>query len=421
MKKKLFIATLVAIATLSFASCGQAKTSDSSSTMLVTEQVEVEASINENGDAVLNPDDSNIEIEETESGDKIATIKSEDGSEVKVAVKEDSKGNTVIDTSKVVDSNGNVKKATDDSKTEVKVDSDGTVSVVTTTNNSDEVRPLATTFDSNDKLPPNTIITTYDPTVETPKSITTTYDPTVTPETTTTKTTTAPKATTTTTSKPKETTTTSKTTTTTTTTSKPKETTAPTTTEAPKPTTTKVTTTAHVHSWNPVYKTIEHPAEYATKTIWMYSPLMYDDTKLNAELPYGPNRIIFDNNRDFTRKNDYDLLCYKYGSIYNVPNEYIVEWITKDNYSDYGLSYKEFCRLPMTNYGNGNVVTFNPDLDIFVGIKGSAADPCAYGWGAGSDCWEDEYQAVAQETIKTKDAWTETIVDHYECSCGAHK
>lgn len=122
MKKKLFIATLVAIATLSFASCGHTETSDSSSTMLTTEQVEVEASINENGDAILNPDDSNIEIEETESGDKIATIKSKDGSEVKVAVKEDSNGNTVIDTSKVVDSNGTVKKATDDSKTAVKVD-----------------------------------------------------------------------------------------------------------------------------------------------------------------------------------------------------------------------------------------------------------------------------------------------------------
>lgn len=49
MKKKLFIATLVAIATLSFASCGHTETSDSSSTMLTTEQVEVEASINENG------------------------------------------------------------------------------------------------------------------------------------------------------------------------------------------------------------------------------------------------------------------------------------------------------------------------------------------------------------------------------------
>ena len=412
MKKKLFIATLVAIATLSFASCGNTETPDSSSTILATEQVEVEASINDNGDAVLNLDDSNIEIEETESGDKIATIKSEDGSEVKVAVKEDSKGNTIIDTTKVVDSNGTVKKATDDSKTEVKVDSNGTVSVVTTNNVESEStsKPVVTT--------------TYDPTVEPPKSVTTTYDPTVKPPKTTTTAPTSKETTTTTSSKPKETTTTTTVKpkeTTVTTTAKPKETTTPTTTEAPKPTTTSVTTTAHVHCWNPVYKNIDHPAEYATKTIWMYSPLMYDDTKLNAELPYGPNRIIFDNNRDFTRKNDYDLLCYKYGSIYNIPNEYIVEWITKDNYSDYGLSYKEFCRLPMTNYGNGNVVTFNPDLDIFVCIKGIAANTLDYGWATGSDCWEDEYQAVAQETVKTKDAWTETVVDHYECCCGAHK
>lgn len=411
MKKTLFIATLVAIATLSFASCGHARTSDSSSTMLTTEQVEVEASINENGDAVLNPDDSNIKIEETESGDKIATIKSEDGSEVKVAVKEDSKGNTIIDTSKVVDSDGTVKKATDDSKTEVKVDSNGTVSVVTTTKNSDDARPLATTFDSNEKLPPNTIITTtFDPYVSTPVTTSRPRETMVDPVTQTSITTTTSK--TTATSKPKETIIT---------TSKPKETTAPTTTEAPKPTTTEVTTTAHVHNWKPVYKTIEHPAEYATKTIWMYSPLTYRGTDINAELHYGPNRIIFDNDSNFTRKNYYDLLCYKYGSIYNIPNEYIVEWITKDNYSDYGLSYKEFCRLPMTNYGNGNVVTFNPDLDIFVGIHSDAVGPEDYGWSTGSDCWEDEYQAVAQETIKTKDAWTETIVDHYECSCGAHK
>ena len=153
----------------------------------------------------------------------------------------------------------------------------------------------------------------------------------------------------------------------------------------------------------------------------MYSPLTYSGNKINAELPYGPNRIIFDNDYNFTRKNYYDLLCYKYGSIYNIPDEYIIEWITKDNYSDYDLSYKEFCRLPMTNYGNGNVVTFNPDLDIFVGIHSRAANEADYGWITSSDCWEDEYQAVAQETIKVKNAWTETVVDYYKCSCGAHK
>lgn len=181
----------------------------------------------------------------------------------------------------------------------------------------------------------------------------------------------------------------------------------------------KPVTSAHTHNWQPVTTQIYHEAEYATKTIWMYSPLTYDSTELNAELPYGSNRIIFDNDRNFTRKNYYDLLCYKYGSIYNIPNEYIVEWITKDNYSDYGLSYKEFCRLPMTNYGNGNIVTFNPDLDIFVCIRGSAVGPEDYGWPGGSDCWEDEYQAVAQETICIKEAWTEPKTVARMCTaCG---
>lgn len=410
MKKKLFIATLVAIATLSFASCGHTETSDSSSTMLTTEQVEVEASINENGDAVLNPDDSNIEIEETESGDKIATIKSEDGSEVKVVVKEDSNGNTVIDTTKVVTDNGTVKKADNDSKTEVKVDDKGSVTVVTT---------IPDTKESESSSKPVVTTTTYDPTVETPKSITTTYDPTVTPKTTTTKTTTTPKVTT----APKPTTTT-----------EPKVTTtpAPTTTEAPKP-----TTTAHTHSWSPVYKTVNHDAEYQTKTYWMYMPAFYQGAD-PTHISFGPNRITPTKTGWYSRYTDYDLLCWHYGSLENVPNEYKVEWINKDTCGNYGLSSSAWNNIAKTGYDGlsiettdywGNKCVFNPNLDVLVTIHRNASSNATLAYKnqfgvsfyASCDYVDDCFMAVAQEQVKIKDAWTENIVTGYECSCGAHK
>lgn len=426
MKKKLFIATLVAIATLSFASCGHTETSDSSSTMLTTEQVEVEASINENGDAILNPDDSNIEIEETESGDKIATIKSKDGSEVKVAVKEDSKGNTVIDTTKVVTDNGTVKKADNNSKTEVKVDDKGSVTVVTTI-------PDTTESESSSKP---VVTTTYDPTVEPPKSITTTYDPTVTPKTTTAKITTTPKVTTTPTSTtPKETTTTPKVTTTPkpTTTTEPKVTTtpAPTTTEAPK------STTTHTHSWSPVYKTVYHDTEYQTKTYWMYCPAFYQGAD-PTHIPFGPNRITPAKTGWYNRYTDYDLLCWYYGSLENVPNEYKVEWINKDTCGNYGLSSSAWNNIAKTGYDGlsiettdywGNKCAFNPNLDVLVTIYADASGKAKLAYEkqfgvsfcASSDSVYDCFMAVAQEQVKIKDAWTENVFDHYECSCGAHK
>ncbi len=194
---------------------------------------------------------------------------------------------------------------------------------------------------------------------------------------------------------------------------------------------------SHIHNWSPVYKTVYHDAEYQTKTYWMASVSFYDGGH-PENCPYGPNRLTPDRDPDgwWQRRTSYDLLCWHYGSLEKVPNEYKMEWITKDNCTDYGISYDKWCNLPSYGYDAyhgyyiadvdywGNVTEFNPEHDVLVGIKGTAEKKAindykkqfGVSFRAGSNSIDSCYMPVAQEKVKTKDAWTENVLDHYECN-----
>lgn len=80
---------------MALTTCGNAETK--------VESADVESvKTNNEGEAVIDTNNDEVTITETEDGDKIATIKTEDGNEVKVAVKTNENGETVIDTTKVV-------------------------------------------------------------------------------------------------------------------------------------------------------------------------------------------------------------------------------------------------------------------------------------------------------------------------------
>ena len=445
MKKLITAISLIIVAT-AMVGCGHVTENDSTKDLSVTpvseirtESVDIQASTNSDGEVILDDKDENVTIETTTDGEQIATIKNDDGSEVKVAVTTDDEGNKVIDTTKVVTDDGTVKKADDDSKTEVKVDDNGNVTVSTTS------------VDDTSSYTP-VITSTYDPTVNKPETyvITTTYDPNVTPKSTTTsktttkettttpKTTTSPKVTTTPKTTTVTTTTSPKSTTTTTTTTKPKTTTTKTTTTAPTTTTKTTTTTAHVHNWVDVTetRTIHHDAEYAKRRYWLYGDLAQDGMPLSwVTIPSNSTHL---ESYDGFRPTQYQLLMTWYGSWDNIPSKYVTEWITKDNCADYGLTYNTMANYanPYTTSPEGKYIgKFNPEYDVIVCISIDAfGDACdgiangrAYDWHDISECYgdlDDFYLPVAEDTICVKDAWDETttvVVGHKCTSCGATK
>lgn len=446
MKKLITAISLIIVAT-AMVGCGHVSENDSTKDLSVTpvseirtESVDIQASTNSDGEVILDDKDENVTIETTTDGEQIATIKNDDGSEVKVAVTTDDEGNKVIDTTKVVTDDGTVKKADDDSKTEVKVDDNGNVTVSTTS------------VDDTSSYTP-VITSTYDPTVNKPETyvITTTYDPNVTPKSTTTsktttkettttpKTTTSPKVTTTPKTTTVTTTTSPKSTTTTTTTTKPKTTTTKTTT-TPTTTTKTTTTTAHVHNWVDVTetRTIHHDAEYATRTYWD-KPCWYHGCKNLPESVFNtPGRYgDWMNNGIWGQDDDYmaltfDILLWKYGTPSNFPS-YVQQFHSVeecDNFFGYSNS-AVFCDYDPV-YGH-RVPTFNPKTDIILTYDNYDLDYDAWndlhGGAAAWDFWmcnnsEDEVYPVFQEQIKVKDAWDETttvVVGHKCTSCGATK
>ncbi|MBR2304406.1 MAG: hypothetical protein IJ871_04640 [Ruminococcus sp.] len=189
---------------------------------------------------------------------------------------------------------------------------------------------------------------------------------------------------------------------------------------------------SHIHNWSPVYKTVYHDAEYQTKTYWMYMPAFYQGAD-PTHISFGSNRITPDKTGWYSRYTDYDLLCWYYGSLENVPNEYKVEWINNDTYSNYGLSSSAWNNIAKTGYDGlsiettdywGNKCAFNPNLDVLVTINRNASSNATLAYKnqfgvsfyASCDYVDDCFMAVAQEQIKTKDAWTENVLDHYECN-----
>ena len=140
------------------------------------ETIETNVFSNDGSEIIVDTDKSNVEISETSDGTKVATVKTDDGKEVKVAVKEDESGKTVVDTSKVINDEGQVENSADSSKnkTEVKVNDDGKVTiktevsvpVETSKNNSTNSKPS----DTSKKTTENSKSSDTSKTVETSKS-----------------------------------------------------------------------------------------------------------------------------------------------------------------------------------------------------------------------------------------------------------
>lgn len=221
-----------------------------------------------------------------------------------------------------------------------------------------------------------------------------------------------------------------------TTTTKP----ATTTTTTTKATT---TTTAHVHTWVDVTETkvIHHDAEYATRRIWLYGdacqkamPMSYITTPENStHLSYWDGKW----------PTEYEILMSWYGSFENIPDEYIMQWITKDNCGDYGLTVDELPDYANSHVkSNGKNVTpggkefdrFNPEYDVIILIDWRAfIDACGglaekygdYGWNDqgilyGND--EEAFIPVCADPILVGGAWDETVttvVGHKCSTCGA--
>jgi len=83
------------------------------------------------GNVIIDTDSDNVSLKKNEDGTEIATIKTDNGKEVKVVVKQTEDGETIIDTSKVVDDKGEVQKATPTTKPTVIVADNGDVTVST--------------------------------------------------------------------------------------------------------------------------------------------------------------------------------------------------------------------------------------------------------------------------------------------------
>ena len=209
-----------------------------------------------------------------------------------------------------------------------------------------------------------------------------------------------------------------------TTTAKPttttKQTTKATTTTTAKPITTTTTTAWQHNHTEPVYKEV-------TKTYWMAGLQFYYGGHPEY-CTWGPNRLTPDRDPDgyWQRRTSYDLLCWHYGRLEDVPDEYKIQWITKDNCTDYGISSSEWYNL--TSYNGysiattdywGNITEFNPEYDVLVGIKATASkkainayeDQFDVSFMAGCSNVGNCYMPVAQEK--------KTEVDYYRCSdCG---
>lgn len=193
----------------------------------------------------------------------------------------------------------------------------------------------------------------------------------------------------------------------------------------------KPVTSAHTHNWQPVTTQIYHEAEY--KTYWMYTPAFYHGSH-PENCPYDPNRLTPDRDPDgwWQRRTSYDLLCWYYGSLEKVPDEYKMEWITKDTCTNYGISSSEWNNI--TSYDGsyiattdywGNITKFNPEYDVLVGIKSKAevnakkAYEKQFGvsFYAGSNSVDNCYMPMAR--VLVKNAWTEPKTVARMCTaCG---
>ena len=386
MKK--FITIISIIATLALTACGNTdtpKTDEIAATNSVAtestteaEETKVESAdvesvkTNDEGDAVIDTNSDEVTITETEDGDKIATIKTEDGNEVKVAVKTNDNGETVIDTTKVVKDNGKVETAKSNEKVEVKVDDKGNTTITTTT----------TPTPSEDKPATTTSATTTAKVTEAPK-------PTATE---------TPKATTT--SKVTET-------------PKPTTTEAPKVTETPKPTSTTPTTTAHTHNWVAVNKTVHHDevGHWETKNkpycVGIYYNGVYINTRPNRHTFYECLKTLGLWTKEHVAVNRLDQ-CDNSTELYFGAYTSDSESTAIEDYYNCGSTTTKTTPTEISEIWYNSWDELSKDLAFYKNEFGLDLS------GVKNNCYEKTW-------VVDKAAYDETVVDHYECSCGAHK
>lgn len=125
----------------------------------------------------------------------------------------------------------------------------------------------------------------------------------------------------------------------------------------------------HTHQWTETTETIHHDAEYTTKTTWYYG-LEWVESLPKGSIPEAPNKFQYNFGKyaeSFgTWTDQYDIICWYYDSLEKVPEEYIAEWITFNNYEDYGLTYEEFYNQTDKYYLFGyNNPEFNPKYTVY--------------------------------------------------------
>lgn len=194
----------------------------------------------------------------------------------------------------------------------------------------------------------------------------------------------------------------------------------------------------HVHEWEETTETVHHDAEYTTKTTWIrFGRWLASMSK--GTIPEGPNKYHINYTDEFgTYTDEYDIYCWYYGSLENIPQEYIRSWITIDNYEEYDLTYDEFCSETTVYdlWGNKNP-EFNPEYDTLICFNAGLMTEVYYGENGIKDnkltknYYEQNkgipqsdgsiryfYLPAAQEQICVNEAYDETIVHHVCTVCG---
>ena len=358
------------------------------STPEITTETNVDEDVIDN-DLVVNTENENVTIEEDKNGNQIAIIKDDNGEEVKVAVKKDKNGKTVVDTTKkIVTDKDNNYVVKDNSET-----SDGNTESTTTIDPKThkvvvkETTPAETKTTTNDSSSESnkttTKTTTAKPTTTTTAKSTTTAKTTEAPKTTTTKTTTTKK---TTTDKsqypdyevgpvhedPVETATTTR-----------KVTTTPKVTEAPKTTT---TTTA---------KKAEEPKTTKTECQHTYEAI-YREIPVDA----WEETVMVKKTTD---------KCRGCGLLYC---DVEAAWNNKDE-----ATLKKLFLTDITDKKIIDIVNKNSLLNNYSSAYDCYTDHCAYCHGGSS--WGTTIVEVP--TIIYHEATTKLEVDHYYCpKCNTH-
>lgn len=185
----------------------------------------------------------------------------------------------------------------------------------------------------------------------------------------------------------------------------------------------------HEHIWVETSETIHHDAEYAIKTTWFYGLEWYDYYP-DGTVPDGPNKyhINYGNSPYGKFEDMYDFTCYYIGgSLENIQEEYIYEWITIDNYENYNLSYDEYvnyfsnyfkdaigyANIGQNIFGQNDITAerdFNPNYDEIVMISGI---PAIKAYDEFGKAWHDVELGYTNQKFLDGEDVCNTIYDYY--------